>query len=251
MSRILAWRRFLEVRFEDDNTQPLEAFAVRATADTRERLTRYRLIARPIPSGLAIYYRVFPDLLPTLRGPITSRVRFSFTMHLRDTDFFTRFEPDLVPATGANLQLDNLDEAGAILADGASLSIGATVSVADAVQIGRRALPLTVNLNPSPPTHVRALHPLTGAAFVPPVQALVEPLTGAASFSTTLQIPETADPLVRVVEVPAGPLDRRAYADDSVTVSGAIGVIDLYWETAQDTVPVTTGQVYRAVFERR
>jgi hypothetical protein len=57
--------------------------------------------------------------------------------------------------------------------------------------------------------------------------------------------------LFRLAEVPAGPLDRRAYADDAVAAAGAAGVIDLYWETAQSAVPAPAGVVYRAVFQRR
>lgn len=258
MSRVLSWRRFMAVRLEDDGGQPLGAFDLRATGETKRRMARHRLLARPEPSGLALFYRLYPDRTPPVPGPIASRERFTLTLHLREKDFFNRHHPNLTIAEGANLHLDNLDGGGAILADGSVLSVGAAVAALDSVQIGRRRLPVTVGLGPPPPTHVQAVDPLTGSPLIDPrptppepVQVPVQASAGAAAFSAVLDIPPDMEPLIRVEEVPAGSLNRRAYADDQVAGSGAVGVIDLYWETAQETVPAPAGQVYRVVFARR
>jgi hypothetical protein len=80
--------------------------------------------------------------------------------------------------------------------------------------------------------------------------AVTAPL-GASAASVALDLSASSDVLFRVAEVPAGPLDRRAYADDGVASTGATGVIDLYWETAQTAAPDPAGVVYRAVFQRR
>lgn len=248
MSRVAGWRRFIEVRLEDDGGNPVQAFDVRATAETRARLARHRALARPRRDGLALYYQVNPQSAPALLGPIAARQRFSFALRLREPDFFSRHLPDLTADSGAGLQLDNLDAAGAILPDGAPLSAGAQVAAADGVQIGRRLFSVDLDLTASTPTAVEARDPVS-AAVVQSAPVLASP--GASAASVALDLSAGAGVLFRIAEVPAGPLDRRGYADDAVAAAAAAGVIDLYWETAQDTVPAPAGVVYRAVFQRR
>ena len=129
--------------------------------------------------------------------------------------------------------------------------------VADAVQVARRRVPVSVGLA-LPPTHVRAVNVQTGLPIIDtrpnppvPVQVAVQPAPGAAQFAAILDIPPSAGPLVRVRQAPAGALNRRAYADDWTSETGAAGVLDLFWENAQDTVPAGPGQVYRIVVARR
>lgn len=248
MSRVIAYRRFIEVRLEDDAGQPVSAFDIRPTAETRRRLSQHRLLARPQRDGLALYYQANPQSVPPLLGAITARRRFTFTLHLQEPDFFTWHHPDLSAATGAGLQLDNLDGSGAVLPDGAPLSAGAAVAVADAVDIGRRNFAVLVDLTASSPAAVEARDAVSNALVK---SAAIAAPTGAAAASVALDLSASADVLFRVAEVPPGPLDRRAYADDGVASAGAAGVIDLYWETAQDAVPDPAGVVYRAVFQRR
>lgn len=257
MSRVIAWRRFIRVFVEDNTGTPLEAFSFAPTPHTRRMMLRYRLLARAEGSALSLYYRLFPQLTPSLRSAIASRVRFSFTMRLVPQDFFQRHHPDLSATAGASLHLDNLDPSGAILADGAVLTAGATVHGSDAVQIGRRRLPVTVDLAP-PPTDVRAVDALAGTQLIDPrptppqpVRVPVQASPDATRFTAVLDIPPTEGPLVRVRQTPAGTVDRRAYADDWVAASGAVGVLDLFWESAQDAVPAGAGQGYRIVFARR
>lgn len=248
MSRVIAYRRFIEVRLEDDAGQPVAAFDIRPTAETRQRLSQHRLLARPQRDGLALYYQTNPQSVPPLLGEITARQRFSFTLHLHELDFFRRHHPDLTEATGAGLQLDNLDAAGSVLPDGATLSAGAMIAAADAVDIGRRNFAVLVDLTASSPTDVEAREAIANTLVKSvPVQAP----GGAAAASVALDLSASADVLFRVAEVPPGPLDRRAYADDGVAAAGAAGVIDLYWETAQTAAPDPAGVVYRAVFQRR
>ncbi len=248
MSRVIAYRRFIEVRLEDDGGQPVAAFDLRTTEETRRRLALHRLLARPQRDGLALYYQVNPQSVPPLLGAITARQRFSFTLHLREPDFFERHHPDLSDATGAGLQLDNLDAAGAVLPAGARLSAGATVAAADAVDIGRRNFSILVDLAASSPTAVEAREPVSAALVG---SAAVTAPAGATAASVALDLSGSGEVLFRVAEVPPGPLDRRAYADDAVAAAGAAGVIDLYWETAQTAAPDPAGVVYRAVFQRR
>jgi hypothetical protein len=248
MSRVIAYRRFIAVRLENDGGQPTAAFDIQPTAATRQRLSLHRLLARPQRDGLALYYQTNPQSVPPLLGEITARRRFSFTLHLREPDFFKRHHPDLTEATGAGLQLDNLDGAGAVLSDGARLSAGATVAAADAVDIGRRNFALLVDLTASAPTAVEAREAVSAALVQ---SAAITAPAGAAAASVALDLSLSSDVLFRVAEVPPGPLDRRAYADDGVASAGAAGVIDLYWETAQSAVPDPAGVVYRAVFQRR
>lgn len=248
MTRIVGWRRFIELRLEDDGGRPVAAFGLRPMAQTRARMAKHRLLARPRGDGLALYYQVNPAAVPPLLGAISARQRFSFALLLREPDFFRRHHPDFTAAGGAGLQLDNLDAAGAILPDGAVLSAGATVAAAEAVAIGRRAYAIDLDLTASSPASVEARDPVS-AAVVASADIVAPP--GAAAASVVLDLAAGDDVLFRLAEVPAGPLDRRAYADDAVAAAGAAGVIDLYWETAQSAVPDPAGVVYRAVFQRR
>lgn len=248
MSRVIAYRRFIEVRLENDAGHPISAFDIRPTAETRQRLSEHRLLARPQRDGLALYYQTTPQSVPPLLGEITARQRFSFTLQLHELDFFRRHHPDLTETTGAGLQLDNLDAAGAILPDGAVLGAGATVAAADAVDIGRRNFAVLVDLTGSSPTGVEARDAIANTVVK---SAAVTAPVGATTASVALDLSSSPDVLFRVAEVPPGPLDRRAYADDGVASSGATGVIDIYWETAQSAAPDPAGVVYRAVFQRR
>lgn len=248
MTRIVGWRRFIELRLEDGGGRPVTAFSLRATGETRARMAKHRLLARPRTDGLALYYQVNPAAVPPLLGPITARQRFSFALLLREPDFFRRHHPDFTDAGGAGLQLDNLDADGDILPDGAVLSAGTMVAAADAVAIGRRAFVVDLDLTASTPDAVEARDPVSDTVVA---SAEVVSPTGAAAASVVLDLTAGEGVLYRLAEVPAGPLDRRAYADDAIAAAGAAGVIDLYWETAQRAVPDPAGVVYRAVFQRR
>jgi hypothetical protein len=248
VSRIIAWRRFIELRFEDDSGNAVEAFDARPTPGTRVRMARHRLLARARPNGLALFYRTNPERTPSLLGEIGSRVRLGFTLHLREADFFDRHRPDLTAATGAAIQLDNIDAGGAILPDGAILSAGPRVDVADAVEIGRRVHPVRLDLTLSSPNTLDVRDPISAAVVL---SAPVLAATGAPAATVALDLPAAEGVLYRLAEVPAGPVNRRVYLDDAIAAAGASGVVDLYWETAQTVVPIPAGVVYRAVFERR
>jgi hypothetical protein len=248
VSRIIAWRRFIELRLEDDSGNAVEAFEARPTPETRTRMARHRLLARARPNGLALFYRINPERTPALLGEIEARVRLSFTLHLRDADFFVRYRPDLTAATGAAIQLDNVDVDGAILPDGALLSTGPSVDAADAVEIGRRVHPVRLDLTLSSPNALEARDPISAAVVL---SAPVLAAASAPAATVVLDLTTADGVLYRLAEVPAGPVDRRLYLDDAVAAAGASGVIDLYWETAQTAVPAPAGAVYRAVFERR
>ena len=105
-----------------------------------------------------------------------------------------------------------------------------------------------MDLTASSPTAVEARDPISAALVK---SATIFAPGGAAAASVALDLSASADVLFRVAEVPPGPLNRRAYADDDVASASAAGVIDLYWETAQTAAPDPAGVVYRAVFQRR
>ena len=248
MSRIIAYWRFMAVFFEDDAGSPVDALVTRATTATVEAFARHRLLARAQADGIALYYRTNPDAVPALLGPIDARVRLSFSLHLTQPDFFDRHLPTFSSGSGTGFHLDNLDPAGAILADGAVLSQGAAVDVVDGAQIGPRRLPVRLDLTASSPTSVEAREDISGALAA---TANVVAPAGASSAQVQLDLGGANGVAFRVAEVPPGPVSRRAYSDDAVSDSGAAGVMDLFWETAQDTVPDPGGVVYRAIFTRR
>ena len=248
MSRVLAWRRFIEVRLEDDSGNPVTAFEIAPLPAARDVFGRHRLVYRPRQDGIALYYRVSFTATPPLMGEITDRVRMNFALRLRDGSFFSRFHPDLTAAQGPGLYFDNLDGSGAILGDGSVLSDGAMVSSADAVEIGPDRFPVTLDLSASNPTQVEASDPVSGAVVVNE-EVFASP--GATLASVVLDLSAAGPAHFSAAEIPAGPVDRRIYADEPAVAARANAVLEIYWETAQDTVPSLDGLIYRVVFERR
>ena len=248
MSRVVAFRRFIELRFEDDAGAPVTAFETAPTPAARAAMARNLLIFRPRPSGFALFYRINLGAGPTLPGAIAARIRLSFTLRLRDPGFFDRHHPDLTEATGAGLHLDNLAPDGAILPDGAVLSATATVGAADAAALAPLRAPVTLRLAGAPPTEVEARREV-GGALAATAEIHAEP--GAEAASAVLDLTAAGPGVYRLATVPPSALQRRLHVDDAALAGGGVGVVELRWETPQTAVPAPAGIVHRVVFARR
>lgn len=248
MSRVIAFRRFIELRFEDDAGAPVTAFEAAPTPAARAAMARNLLIFRPRPSGFALFYRTNLGAGPTLPGAITSRMRLPFTLRLRDPGFFDRHHPALTEATGAGLHLDNLGPGGAILPDRAVLSAAATVGTADAAALAPLRAPVTLRLAGAAPTEIEARREIGGTVAA---SAEIHAEPGAEATSAVLDLTVAGAGVYRLGTVPPSALQRRLYADDAASAAGAAGAVELWWETPQTTAPAPAGIVHRAVFARR
>lgn len=246
MGFVIAYHPFLALQLEDDGGEPVTAFDIRPTPLALQAMGMNQILWRPRPNGLQLFYRTTPESTPPLLGEITSRVRYSFHMRLTDGGFFTQHFPDFA-GDGAALQFDNLDGAGAIQAAGAIISQGATVSDADTVAMGTVPFPARVDLTGGVPTDVELQNPVSGNALA---TTLVTAAAGATETTVLLDASGPGDGLYRAVASIPAALDQRIYAD-AATDGTARGAVDLYWETAQDSVASPDGAIYRVVFQRR
>lgn len=246
MSFVIAALPFMRVAFEDDAGGPVAAFRAEPSARARLTMKNHSIIFRGAPSGFALHYLANPLAAPPPVAEISGRTRFSFALRLAEPDFFERFHPD---GTGgaAHLLLDNLDAAGAIQTSGA-LSAGVTVEAADLVEIGPNPYPVVIDFAGGAPPQVEARDRFSNA-ILSTTPVVAEP--GALSSTVLLAIPPDADPATRITAPAPSALDRLVYADDEPTASGAVGVIDLYWDQSQTAAPADTGAEFTAAFRPR
>lgn len=240
------YRRFLRVSFEDDGSQPLDAFDVRPTVHTRGVLANHALIFKTGVAGFSLFSRRDPDETDPLIGPISERVRLSFGLRLTDPQFYDRFHPDLLPGR-QQILLQNLDGNGDVQTAGA-LSAGSTVEQTELVQAGPASdFPIAIDLTGGAPDRLHArnrfdnsqLYELEFTAPPGPVLRLNADLSSLEH------------PAVRLTTPVAGALDQLVYADDEISSSGAELILDLWWEQRQDAVPVPGGAQFSASFRTR
>lgn len=246
MGFVVSYHPFLALQVEDDGGTPITAFDFQPTPESKRRMQRNRILFRPRADGVQLYYRTTPESLPPLLGEITERVQYSFHLRLTEADFFVRHFPDFNTGDGAALHFDNLDGAGAIQATGV-ISQGATVDDTDAVTIGTMPFPARIDLTGGVPVDVEVRDPVSGGALV------TVPVTAPAGAAETTVLLDASGPgagLYRAVASIPAAFDRRIYTD-AIAEHAIRGALDLYWETAQDSVPSPHGVVYRVVFQRR
>jgi hypothetical protein len=246
MSLSRQYRPLFTVAAEDDlSNARLTAISFAATRACSARLADHQMVFRPRPGGFQVFFQTNPEAADPLMGRITARTRFSFAMTLSQRDLFARYQPDLNLNTGAQLYLDNLTPGGNIQAKN-TLSVGTTVQQADAARVCPPMFALPVDLA-DPPAILR-IRPMFPPGSPPREIAVdVPPGTGRALTRVDLS------------DLPVGPYALTAddepeastiYVDDELAARGALGVVDLYLEAAQDTVP-DGGLAYFIRFARR
>lgn len=246
MSVVWEYRRFLRVDFIDDNGDPVTAFDARPTRRTRDVMADHALVFQGEPAGFTLYSRHNPEATDTLIGPITDRTRLSFALALREAGFFDRYHPDLAGA-GRQILLQNLDGTGAIRTAG-GLSLNATVEQDDLVQAGPASgFPVTIDLSGGAPDRLRARDRFDNS------QLLEREFTAppGPSLQMTVDLCALPDPAARLTTPVAGALDQVVYADDEIASGGVPAILDLWWDSRQDTVPQPGGAAFTATFRNR
>ena len=245
MSFVIAFAPFVRIDLvtSDGADAP---FDLTPTVRTVDLMRNHEIIFRPDSRGLTLYAKSNPSVLPALVAPIAERVRFSFAMTLTDATFFRRYLPDFANGA-AQILLDNLDAAGAIQTAGA-LTAGASVDVADLVVGGPADFPVRLDVSGGAPAIVEARDRFS-ANVVASTGIVADP--GQSEVLTSLDLSAAPGSAWRMVAPAPANLDRLIYADDEVSDRGAAGVIDIYWQQAQDAVPAGTGAQFTAAFQTR
>ncbi len=243
MSFALHHQRLFSVSVRDDSDNKLAGFTFTPAPDTKKRLNNHQLIYRRREGGFEVYYRTNPRAAEPLLGPISNRVRFTYLMKMTDGDFFQRHEPDLTKQTGPQIYLDNLSSIGDILpGSSVDLTSGTTVQTPDAVKTHPTVFAAYADVSGvSPPTQVRIVDkfdPGNVLATVP----IVAP-NGGDQGAAKIDLDE--------LSLPAGPytlktnavgaVSRTAYINDEVAAARVQGVLDIHWETPQNTGPAGGG----------
>ncbi|MDX1636329.1 MAG: hypothetical protein R3281_00065 [Balneolaceae bacterium] len=260
MGFIIKYSRFFSVQMEKENGagEPIGGFRFFPTEDCQILLDNYNLVFRAITSGFSVYYSETPMI------PISERVRFSFGFHLPDSGFFSRYGLEKTgPADPtvyqAGLYFDNLDSGGAVItASPASLAddgpaVSATVDSSDTYRLYRQTFKVYDSAVGTVPNTYQLTNKLDPAITQ---SVTVNKDSGGDFITTTINsvdmeedyIGQPGPYLLQADTDP--PPDRNVYLNDELGKKSARGVIDIYWETAQNTVAdPDTGQQYTITFK--
>lgn len=242
MSFTLSYIDFFNIRVLDvDSGNPIDGIHFIPSAECKMNLEKHRLLLKKRTGGLDIYYQENPEASSPLLAPIKKRTRFGFGLVISDPNFFSSYEPDLDDPP--QLYFDNLDGAGAILAGAVEvLSENAQVQVVDTAKVYAKTFSVVTDLTVAPAPSSYSIKEKHGPATLQTV--LIDNSSGTNKVTTKLNDPiqqaasfvDASGPYL--LESDSGlPATSTIYLDDQLVRQSLTGIIDIYWETDQDTVP--------------
>ena len=249
MSFIVEYRPFVNVTVEEDGPNvPLPVLRFTPTQACIRILADRHLAFRRRDAGFQIFYQSNPMAADPLLGAITSRIRLTFSATLIQPDLLETFEPDLTSETGSQLHFDNLTPSGNIQAK-STLTAGTIVQAADASRVYPLVFEATADLSvASPPTQWRVLDRFDSSVVVH-TEPMSSTATGVTRTKIDLARKKASGPYTLATDE-ATPPPRSIYVDEELAQLSVVGVLDLYWQTRQDTVPAG-GLDYFIRFRRR
>lgn len=248
MSFLVRYRPFVSVSVQEHGTEKaLTGFSLAPTRACARALGDHRLVFRPRANGFRLFYEINPLASDPLMGRIRDRTRFSFALRLFDRSFFDAYEPDLTDDTGPQLYLDNLTPSGNIQAKD-TLTTGTFVRTDDAARVRPPVFHERIDTSGAgAPTELRVKD-----RFDPAVTVLTASVDDSSGDRALTRIDLRARPpgVYSIGTDAAGATARTIYVDQELARTRALGVVDLYWETAQDTAP-EDGVPYFIRFRKR
>ncbi len=259
MGFLIKYNRFFSVTFLEEGTDiPLEKFSFFATNDTLQAIQNYKLIFRPRPHGFDVFYSSTPMV------PISEKIRFSFGFTTSDTGLFERYG---LIKSGENdptmfepgLYFSNLDNSGTIITQNpASIAAsgadpGHHVTADDTSQIYRQTFKIIEKNTASVPDEYSLKH-----KYINSIQQ-TNPVDKPASAETIITTINSVDLEDEYISIP-GPylleygnnptFSRNLYLNSELGQKSVLGVIDIYWETPQNSISnAETGQLYNITFK--
>jgi hypothetical protein len=241
---------------EDELVKPIDQFRFFAVSDTLRTLRNYNLLFRPSSSGFEVYYGSTPLI------PITEKIRFTFGFRYSDNRLFETYG---LTKTGNSdtrvyepaLCFDNLTAGGSIITEqGASLTAsgpdpGEHVSVEDTGSIYSQTFTLVQAVNGAVPESYILKHRYQPS---PEQTVSVNIPDDAKTVQTVINSPGSQDDYI----IEPGPYTlktvppdstRNIYLNNELAGRSAQGVVDIYWNTAQNSVAEETGQQYYITFK--
>lgn len=199
-------------------------------------LRDHGLLFKHREGGFDIYYSRSPTSENALIGSISRRTRFTFSMNATNPTALDQFEPDIDNAFGHQFYFDNLRADFEIkLIDNTTMAVANTVGLDDIVRICPRFF---VRMTKSPlPTKYE----------VDPSIVDGEPkVFDDVSFNTDIDMRDRPEGVYLMTSRPGGE-ETLLYLDDEIGRQNTLGVVDLYWESAQSSV-AEKGLLYRMTF---
>lgn len=257
MGFIIQYKRFFSVTMmEDGLDKPIGNFSFFAVSETVRTLRSYNLLFRPSDSGFEVYYCTTPLL------PITDKVRFTFGFRYSDSSLYEKYGLSKTDSSDPviyepALCFDNLTSGGSIITEqGASLAASGSdpeehVAAEDTGRIYSQTFTLVQTANHTVPENY-----ILKPRYQPsPVQTI--PVNAAEDAQTVQTIINSADWENNYMSEP-GPYTlkssspestRNIYLHNELARKSALGVVDIYWETTQNSVAEDTGQQYQITFK--
>jgi hypothetical protein len=259
MGFLIKYNRFFSVTFlEEGSDSPLEKFSFFATTDTIQALQNHKLIFRPRSHGFDVFYSSTPMV------PISEKIHFSFGFTTTDTGLFERYG---LIKSGENdstlfepgLYFSNLDNNGTIITQNPA-SIAASgagpehrVTAADTSRFYRQTFKIIEKNSASVPDEYTLKH-----KYINSIQQTnpVDKPASAETIITTINSVDLEDDFISkpgpyLLEYGNNPtISRNHYLNSELGQKSVLGVIDIYWETPQNTISdAETGQQYNITFK--
>lgn len=260
MGFVIKYSRFFNVSLIDSDTGgPVTGIRFFPTRQCSAYLENYKLVFRRRSSGFDLYYSETPLV------EISSRIRFSFGFTISDRSMFARYglvREDELDTTlyEPGLYFDNLKDDGSIITDNpaslvsSGVTLDKTVSAGDTFKIYPMTFNAVVDTGGTIPDEYELKH-----KYDPDLNRAIPVLSesGMDYIITTVNSPLPEEEFISesgpfILEAnTATPAARNIYLSNEVVDHPDIhGIVDLYWETSQDTVSdPEKGQEYKITFK--
>lgn len=259
MGFIIQYKRFISVSFYEEGShenEPVNGFSFFATSETQKVLRNYNLVFRPHSSGFLIYYCASPEI------SITERIFFTIGFTFSDTGLFEKFgliktDEDDTTVYEPGLYFDNLMPDGSVIStDNASLVASGAgsderVSAEDTRHIYQQTFNLTDSAKVSIPENYILKHQFDSSIEQTFPVVKDEDMQSITTTINSVDMGENyiSKPGPYLLQTTSPASTRNIYLNNELGKKSARGVIDIFWEIAQNTVADETGQQYNITFK--
>ncbi|CAN5447924.1 hypothetical protein BH23BAC3_BH23BAC3_07820 [soil metagenome] len=258
MGFLIKYNRFFNVTFAEAGSEgALQGFRFFADDETKRKLLDFKLVFRPHSSGFQVYFSESPLI------PITEKTRFTFGFSFSNSGIYEKYgltksgeEDTTVFEPG--LYFDNLNSDGDVITSGiasivaAGIGLNESVTAADTCHIYRQTFKVFNSAADTVPANYTLKH-----RFDSSLQQTI-PVENTADVDTIITTINSVDldddfisqPGPYLLESAAPSNSRKIYLNDELGQKRARGVIDIYWDKAQNSVAdAKTGQQYKITFK--
>ena len=241
---------------EKDTGKEIRHLEFTPTSDCLRLFKNHKILFRPLASGFETYYRLSESSVGAIQSPIDSRQRFSFAISVKDPAFFRLY--DVEGDSQPQFYLDNLTNSGLVsTAVAGHLTKGNVFEDEDLTKVYSTSFSVLTDMTVlDPPAEWRIKKKFTPndtLQTVPIVNSdgldmvdvdINDPIKHEAEF-----ISEDG-PFLLETNKPNPPV-ANIYLSRELGRKSINGVLDIYWETAQNDVPDEIGRKYQITFNRK